>query len=281
MGISVVPETFCANFPSNAPLLGEPSNKRLYLSSNCWYFRRALFDAIRQDDAAGRAKKRMSGVTISFIVHGAIVAGILFASWWMSTHAVKDDKPKVTFFTPPPPPPPPPPGGGKKTQQKKTPKKVKKEFVQPKEVPKEVPKVESKTTKEDDGGVEGGVEGGVKGGVVGGVVGGVLGSTGPVNQQMTYERISKPPALKSGEPKPGIPANIQPMLRGSKGIILCKIKIGTAGNVEAVEVIRSTLPMLDEVVRKHIFTWTFEPLTVGGIAKKAEFLQPFQFTFPG
>ena len=46
-------------------------------------------------------------------------------------------------------------------------------------------------------------------------------------------------------------------------------------------IVRSTIPLLDEVVRKHLFTWRFDPPIIGGVAKKIEFLQPFQLNFPG
>jgi len=148
--------------------------------------------------------------------------------------------------------------------------------VQPKEVPKETPKQE---TKDDNpAGVEGGVEGGVVGGVVGGQVGGVLGGTGPTGQSL-YDRISKMPKLKSGEEKPPVPQNLLPMLRGSKGIILAKIRIGREGKVDSVEIVRSTMPLLEDIVRKHLMGLVFEPTVVGGRAVSVEVLQPYSFVF--
>jgi protein TonB len=233
-----------------------------------------LFDAIRQNDAAGNIKRRSVGVSLSFAIHGALLAAAFAASYWAAQK--KEEEPtKLTFFAPPPPPPPPPGGGATKKIKRDIPK-VKKEFVQPKEVPKETPKQE---TKDDNpAGVEGGVEGGVVGGVVGGQVGGVLGGTGPTGQSL-YDRASKLPTLKRGEEQPGIPGNLLPMLRGSKGIILAKIRIGRDGKVDSVEIVRSTMPLLEDILRKHIMSLVFEPTILGGRQVSIEVLQAYRFSF--
>ena len=131
----------------------------------------------------------------SIVVHGGIVAAILFLSA-TATHKVDAEQPIHAFFAqkaapPPPPPPPPPAGSSAPSPHVVTPKPVvvhQQSFVQP----TQTPKIEPVTTKVEDvtpsqpvtdtapaagegGGVPGGVAGGVTGGVQGGVVGGQAG----------------------------------------------------------------------------------------------------------
>lgn len=223
----------------------------------------------------------------SFAAHGGLIGLSLLGSMWVTKQATEEGT-KLTFIAPPPPPPPPPGGGGQKTKpkvKKVEPKKVKQEFVQPREIPKETPKVEEKPKVEDapeePGGQEGGVKGGVEGGVVGGVVGGVIGGTlgGELGGKLSYERVSKAPGLMSGEKEPPIPANLLPQLRGSKGVILVRMRINADGKVDSVEIVRSTIPLLDDIVRRHIMGWRFEPPMIAGRATRVEVLQPFSFRF--
>ena len=243
-----------------------------------------MFESIRHVDALGRAKKRSVGVAVSFAIHALFIAGIFGASIWATSHA--DDKPvKVSFFAPPPPPPPPPAGGGQTA--KKTPKKVeikpkKVELVQPKEIPQEKPKEEPKAEDPpEEGGKEGGVKGGVAGGTVGGTIGGTIGGQlgGELGGKLSYERVSKPPRLIEGEKQPPIPGSLMPALRGSKGLIYVKFRIGADGKVDSVEIIRSTMPLLDDIIKKHVSTWRYEPTMISGRAVAIEFSQPFTFAF--
>ena len=72
----------------------------------------------------------------------------------------------------------------------------------------------------------------------------------------------------------------EPMLAGSKGVILAKVRINRDGSVDSVEIVRSTMPLLDDVVRKHILgSWKFEPTILAGKPVAVEFLQPFSFIF--
>ncbi|HEX9161722.1 MAG TPA: energy transducer TonB [Thermoanaerobaculia bacterium] len=145
-------------------------------------------------------KGRWQASITSMILHGLLVAAIIFLGA-TATHRV-DAEDKIRAFisegaAPPPPPPPPPApalssGALKATpriQPKIEPKPVPHDaFIPPREIPKEVPKVElPSTTRTEDvkpsndtpaqlpGAVEGGVANGVPGGVVGGVQGGVVG----------------------------------------------------------------------------------------------------------
>lgn len=247
-----------------------------------------MFDHIVTSDGPAALRRKSLGVVASFVIHGLLIGGMFGVSYLMARP--QEEATKVTFFNPPPPPPPPPPGGGGKKQQTKpkTPKVTpvkKNQLIQPKEIPKEKPKEEEKAAEEDKpevvGGVEGGVEGGVVGGVVGGSIGGVLGgSLGGTGAPGTYERVSKAPGRISGSKEPPIPPSVLTMVRGSKGIILAKIKINSRGKVDAVEIVRSTIPVLDDIVRKFIMgTWEFEPPLNAGRPVAVEFLQPFQFVF--
>jgi len=132
----------------------------------------------------------------SIVLHGGIVAFIVFMSATASHRVDAENKPIRAFLAtsaapPPPPPPPPPPASSAPSAPRVTPKPVivQRSFVQPTEIPKELPKVEPVSTKtadvtpaeqpqsSNDGGQQGGVPGGVTGGVTGGVQGGIVGGT--------------------------------------------------------------------------------------------------------
>ncbi|HEX7155469.1 MAG TPA: TonB family protein [Thermoanaerobaculia bacterium] len=160
-------------------------------------------------------KRGWNASIMSLVVHGMLIAGVVYAGS-QATHKVDaEQKPITAFITrgaaPPPPPPPPPPAAtnsapSQPQPQVKRPEPVRvkpQPFTQPREIPKEVPKVDPKAEKVVDlttnntpipqpeipsggggssttagaqeGGVPGGVEGGVAGGVVGGQVGGTVG----------------------------------------------------------------------------------------------------------
>ncbi len=154
-------------------------------------------------------KRGMGASAASLVLHGLLVAGIVYAGTQKVTHKV-DAETKINAFitqgaAPPPPPPPPPPPAAKSSgaPRQTTPKPVEipkpmtsSVLTPPVEIPKEVPKVDIPAptqslpvveTPEPEGGstdsgagdavsgVQGGVEGGVAGGVVGGEIGGVHG----------------------------------------------------------------------------------------------------------
>ncbi len=95
----------------------------------------------------------------------------------------------------------------------------------------------------------------------------------------SFERLSKPPQLVAGEKQPDIPASLLSSLRGAKGIIYIKFRIRADGGVDSIEIVQSTIPLLDEVIRRHVMGWRFAPTVVNGRAVAVEFSQPFAFAF--
>lgn|GEM_PF-3082926 len=95
-----------------------------------------------------------------------------------------------------------------------------------------------------------------------------------------YRSLSRAPLLVRGEREPQISASLMELLRGSKGVVLLKVRIGIKGEVEQVDIVRSTFPLLNEVLVKHIrANWQFEPSLSGGKPARVEYLQPFSFVF--
>lgn len=95
-----------------------------------------------------------------------------------------------------------------------------------------------------------------------------------------YRSVSRAPLLIHGEREPLLSAGILELLRGSKGVVLLKVRIGVRGEVEQVDIVRSTLPLLNEILVKHIRSnWQFESSLSGGQPVRVEYLQPFSFVF--
>lgn len=95
-----------------------------------------------------------------------------------------------------------------------------------------------------------------------------------------YERVSRAPTRISGEKDPPVPSSLLTQLRGSKGVVLVKIRISQSGSIDAVEMVRSTIPLLNEIVRNHIMAnWKFEAPLNAGEPTRIEYLQTFTFVF--
>jgi protein TonB len=155
--------------------------------------RNELFASRKQKKGGLKATK---ATLASLVVHGGIIALVVFISTQAAQKVAAEDKPVRAYLShaapPPPPPPPPPPAASHAVS---TPKQVVKPvqiphqtFVQPREIPKEVPKVDipiptqtapidmtPAVSNDPPGAQEGGVAGGVIGGVVGGQQGGTVG----------------------------------------------------------------------------------------------------------
>ena len=58
-----------------------------------------------------------------------------------------------------------------------------------------------------------------------------------------------------------------------------KFRIRADGSVDSVEIIKSTMPLLDDLMKKHVMGWKFEPTINNGRAVPVEFSQPFTFAF--
>lgn len=95
-----------------------------------------------------------------------------------------------------------------------------------------------------------------------------------------YERVSRAPTRISGDRDPPVPSSLLTQLRGSKGVVLVKIRISQSGTIDAVEMVRSTIPLLNDIVRNHIMAnWKFEAPLNAGEPTRIEYLQTFTFVF--
>jgi len=249
-----------------------------------------LFDQITNSNGGAVVKRASIGFFSTVAAHGFIIFLGVLSTLWVSHKAQEDKATEVKFINPNKNNNPPPAiaKGKPRSDKSKTPKVKPKvaALVPPKEVPKPIdtdkkPEDKSAPPQEDADDEPEGDPRGVEGGDPHGVVGGVVGGTGPVDGGTSeYTKVSKAPGRVSGEKEPSIPPQLLETLRGSKGIILVKIKINTSGAVDEVEIVRSTLPLLNDVVRKHIMAfWKFDPPISGGRPVKVEFLQPFSFIF--
>ena len=211
--------------------------------------------------------KRGKATIASLIVHGGIIALIVFISTQAAQRVAAENKPIHAFLSssaPPPPPPPPPPPAA--SHAASTPKPVVKPvqipqqtFVQPREIPKEVPKVDIPTptttapvdttpaqpANDPPGAQEGGVPGGVVGGVVGGQTGGTVGGEvgGQIGGVLGGEKGGTPGGQVGGTGEgTGTPA--PPAPPPSDG----PLRVG--GDVKAPVAINRTKPNYTEAARK-------------------------------
>jgi TonB family protein len=93
------------------------------------------------------------------------------------------------------------------------------------------------------------------------------------------KKIHTRPKLKTGKEVPLIPGGLLSQLRGKRGAILVRVRISAAGTVDSAAILRSTIPLLDDLIATHCKQWVFEPTVVDGKPAAVEFLQPFNFIF--
>ncbi|MCX6573954.1 MAG: energy transducer TonB [Candidatus Aminicenantes bacterium] len=127
------------------------------------------------------------------------------------------------------------------------------------------------------GGVAGGVEGGVEGGVAGGVQGGVAG----IEDQKRFEGDAvravgdvKPPKLVK-QVDPVYPDEARKA--GVEGVVILEAKADEQGNVVDARILRSVAP-LDQAALAAVKQWKYEPLLIGGKARKVLFTVTVRFT---
>jgi TonB family protein len=123
-----------------------------------------------------------------------------------------------------------------------------------------------------EGGVAGGVEGGVKGGVAGGVVGAQELKKFEGDAVRAVGDIQPPKLIKEVFPKyPEVARQAR-----VEGIVILEAKIDEQGDVIDAKVLRS-IPLLDQAAMDAVKQWKYEPLTIGGKARKVIFTVTVRF----
>jgi len=251
------------------------------------------FDAFRaQSEAPVRRGRRSLWYALSIALHGALIGvGVAYSFW----HVDELSPPllKVTFMSAAPPPPPaaPPPAGGGSVATKPKPivkpKPVvqpKPEIVQPRETPKKEEPEENPKPKNDDGqkdGVKGGVAGGTVGGTVGGTPGGKVGGTpGGLGTGAPTAPKFLPPniglAQKLSGDDPPFPASLR--RPGAVYHVLVKVCVSVTGNVDKVQIMKSTESMLDSgVVETLRSNWRFRPYLANSMPIPFCTIKDFEF----
>jgi TonB family protein len=123
-----------------------------------------------------------------------------------------------------------------------------------------------------EGGVAGGVEGGVKGGVAGGVVGAQELRKFEGDAVRAVGDIQPPRLIKEVYPKyPEVARQAR-----VEGIVILEAKADEQGNVIDAKILRS-IPLLDQAAIDALKQWKYEPLTIGGKARKVIFTVTVRF----
>jgi protein TonB len=229
------------------------------------------FESLVLTRPASLARGRTATLTVSLIVHGALVAALVLVPIFFDDVLPAPDAAVFrTFFVqpaavaPPPPPPPPPPAGVRaqpRTPAAPRPVEEPAKFVAPIEVPTEI-KPEESLDLGVEGGVPGGVEGGVPGGVLGGVVGGLPAeAAAPTIKAVRIGGRMKPPALlhrvNPEYPALALAARVQALL-------ILEATVGEDGHVKEVTVLRGQ-PLFDEPAVAAVKQWRYRPLLLNGV----------------
>ena len=96
-----------------------------------------------------------------------------------------------------------------------------------------------------------------------------------------YLRLSHAPRRLSGEDEPALTPGLLMQLRGSNAVVLARISINARGEVDDVQIVKSTAPApLDDAIRRFIrATWRFEAPSNAGRPAAVQYLQAFRFSF--
>jgi protein TonB len=116
------------------------------------------------------------------------------------------------------------------------------------------------------------VAGGVKGGVAGGVVGGVVGAAVPSPKFL-------PPQMGAQRKLSGADPDFPAVLRrqGAMYLVMAKICVGVAGNVDSVTLQKRAEPTLDGNVIAAVKGWRFQPMTANGTPVPFCYFGRFEF----
>lgn len=218
---------------------------------------------------------RRGTLTLSLIVHAALLAGGVAHSLWQV-----DEMPlpavEVTLTAQlPPPPPPPPPAGKRQAPEPRQPKTRPTELQEPRESVTEPEPVAAEdaaaaSDEAEPGGVAGGEKGGVQGGVLGGVVGGVAPKPPPpkpAGPKMVSGSVGRQQLLINPNVDPYRVKVPRALARsGAEFSALLRVCVSTSGRVTGVSILKGAGPPIDSQIPTVIGRWRYRPLTIGGQA---------------
>ena len=226
-----------------------------------------------------KKEKRGGGTMASVLMHGALIAGAVYAT---ANAAIENEKPrqeKIDFVEtpkeePPPPkdePPPPPPPD---IVAAPPPPKGFQVLTAPVEIPDVIPEIDLSKKVTDEADFSGK-------GVAGGVAKGVEGGKAPVVQtdQPYFEfQVEKPVVPAPGSTAPRYPD----MLRqaGVEGEVLAQFIVDTTGRAEngSLKILKSSHDLFVQSVKNALPNMKFIPAEVGGRKVKQLVQQPFTFS---
>jgi periplasmic protein TonB len=237
----------------------------------------AMFEAfVKQSGPDKRARrwKRLIFVT-SFAVHGVLLVAATAHSFW-HVEELTSTSVTVTFLAAvvAPPPPPPPPAAAKQ-EPKPVPKKPRERpapIVQPPPEPTQptpaalpAPPAESEEAKGDESepaGEPGGVPGGVAGGIAPPGPPRPAAPPPPVNIAPNVGAAHRLTDLNDPRFRPSLPPSINRPGMSVWGVF--RICVSANGQVEAVNMVKSADPLVDNDWMAKIRTWRYRPYSVDG-----------------
>jgi protein TonB len=240
------------------------------------------FESLVLTEAPSLGKARSLTVTVSVIVHSALVAAFLIVPLLFEEMLPEPGQAVKAFFAspvdvaPPPPPPPPPAAGPRPAQPTTAPRPLSPTaFVAPIDIPADVKPVTGL-----DLGVEGGVAGGVEGGIPGGVVGGIVGGLPTVAEPPKVVRIGgQLTAPKMVHQVPPVYPDLA--LKGRvSAVIILEALVDVRGAVKDVKVLRGH-PLFDEAALAAVHQWRYQPLLLNGEPTEFILSVTVMFNFKG
>jgi len=234
-----------------------------------------MFDNLIESKAS--KQRRTGGFLWSFIIHGVLISGAVYATYSVGNALEKPKAEKVEFVTvkkdePPPPkeePKPPP-----TVEMKAPPPKGFQVLTAPIKIPDVLPDIDlsKKVTNEEDFSGKG-----VAGGIAKGVVGG---TPQKVDENQTYFEFQ---VEKQVSPFPNNPTPRYPdMLRSAnvEGEVLAQFIVDTTGRADmsSFKVLKATHELFTNAVKATLPQMRFYPAEVGGKKVRQHVQMPFQFS---
>jgi periplasmic protein TonB len=232
-----------------------------------------MFNNLIESEA--KKTKRGGSTVVSFIIHSAMVAGIVVATANAGQNMMEEDAEKVEYVevakdeTPPEPEPAPPPPDAVAAPP------IAKGFQvlqAPDIIPLEIPDIDLSKKVTDEADFSGrGVRGGISAGVEGGV------PQVPQGDQPYFEFQVEKPAAMTGAANMAYPE----MLRSAQveGTVLASFVVDTTGRADmsTFKVLRSDHELFTNAVKNSLPRIRYLPAEVGGRKVKQLVQQPFVF----
>lgn len=226
-----------------------------------------------------KTQRTPGGILTSFVLHGALIAGTVYATAHATETFEKPKQEKVEFVEvkkeePPPPknePPPPPPPD---IVAAPPPPKGFQILTAPVEIPDVLPDIDLSKKVTDEADFSGkGVAGGTSKGVEGGKP-----VTVANNDQPFFEfQVEKPVQALPGGSQPRYPDILRQA--GVEGEVLAQFVVDTTGKAEmnSYKVLKTTHELFGNAVKNALSGMKFIPAEVGGRKVRQLVQQPFTF----